>query len=178
MDLFGELRTAIEATRLDHAQASWVVWALVRMDRERRAAGMQKVHHELGAVQTNNASLNLWIAWAVEGSDGLVTHLQAKGPEGLPDARAVAAWWLAAWIWRCAIAESAHPATDGLHVNLGLGDGALLSQCLETSVPAPAQTPRHVIIERVGGLPRGVFNTHAALRGYPGLPEHLPDPFA
>lgn len=168
MDLFGELRAAIEATRGDIKNFPWVAWCLGMIEGERQRAAIDKVRAELATIDSNHASLDDWAVWIARGADGLVEVLEEEA-SWLESPRAAASQWLAAWAWQCAINEHADLSLAGLHVCMGLGGDRILTMQWDTSIE-PA--PRHVVVAS-GQLRTGQFNVHAALQGYPGLPEHL-----
>ena len=166
IDAFGELRAAIEATVKDRDQFGWVVFSLSLLEDERRQAGLEKVRRELGEELHNGATLLEWAEFASTGAPALSKRIEAEAPE-VARPRWAAAMWLAAWAWQCAINK--HDPPDGMHVCMGLGvDGLLMMQWDTSKSPAP----RHVVITP-GQIPAGKYNTHAALMGYPGLPDHL-----
>jgi len=168
MDLFGELRAAIEATRGDSGNFHWVAWCLAMIEGERQRAAIDKVRVELAKIDSNHAGLDDWAVWVALGADGLVEVLEQEA-SWLESPRAAASQWLAAWAWQCAINEHKEPALAGLHVCMGLGGDRILAMQWDTEMEL---SPRHVVVAS-GQLQPGEFNVHAALHGYPGLPEHL-----
>jgi len=175
-EIFGELRAALDATSTDPAHIAGVAWCLVMLDEERREAGLQKARHEL---EHHPEALEA-LEFAVGGADALIERLKTEA-KALEDARGAAARWLAAWVWQCGVRRlelELAPPLQGLHVRLSLGEGrALAQQWFTPEEEEHLSGLRHVTIvtrEEATDEPAGVMNTHANLRGYPGLPEHLP----
>ena len=166
IDLSTELAAAIEATEQDRAQFQWIVWCLAMLERGERRDALERVIARVGEVESNNVTLGEWATFIVDGLPGLRELTSSTALE-----RHHIALWSAAWAWQCATNLHEDPKRDGLHVGTGAGGGRIL--CMQWDTERDGFS-RHVVLAK-GALSVGQFNTHAALEGWPGLPEHLVD---
>lgn len=167
IDMFGEMRAAVAATRRDPDQFGWVVFSLSMLDGDERRAGLEKVCRELEQGPHNGADLVEWADFASAGVHALAKRIEEEAP-WVRNPRWTAAMWLGAWAWQCAIKD--REPGESMHVCLGLGLRKLLVMQWDTSM-TPAMW--HVTIVEGNVLGAGVFNLHARLAGWPCLPAYV-----
>lgn len=168
-ELYGELRAGLEAARADLDEIGWPIWALVQLEAEPQAMGLERIARELEVPDEPPGWLAGWAQWATRGARALEAQLRRQAPQ-LRAPRQAAASWLAAWVWRCGVRGARGEGVG--HVVMGLGEGQVLS--MEYLVESRARRVMWHVVVRRGALEVGQFNTRAALRGWPGLPAHLP----
>ena len=192
--LLGELRSALHRVKLDPfdpasdrnaGQASvigTVGYCLVMLG---------DTHHEdafsmltpLLPQELGGARMEEWLGFLWVGSDALIKRIAEEVP-WIDDPRVVAAQWLGAWLWQCTTQDHARDSKasiqhNGMHVCLGLGGVSAKDDppnaYLAMEWDMELESARHVIIHlEEGGLEAGQLNDAAALKGFGGIPPHLP----
>lgn len=170
--MIGEFRASLDGIKRHPEHMPWMFWSYVQLDLPYQESARVQLGRLFGEELFRGATLLEWLDFASAGFASLVQRLEHEGAREvrleIPEPRACAASFLAAWLWQCMLNRHERYARADLHVALGLGhQRALVMEWDFRSRPMG----RHIQIVDAS-LARGSFNTHADLSGFPELPEH------
>ncbi len=170
--MIGEFRASVDGIKKSQDKMVWMFWSYLLLDQNHQPAATHQLERLFSQERYHGASMMEWLSFVSEGFDSLAQRLelldQYHEARRIESPRECAASFLAAWLWQCMLNKHERYRDADLHVSLGLGHGRAL--VMEWDFRARPMG-RHIQIVQ-GSLDVGQFNTHAALSGFPGLPEH------
>ncbi len=170
--IMGEFRASLDGIKRNEAHLVWMCWSYLLLSEEHRHSARHQLQRLFEKERYHGAELVEWLDWVGQGFKGLVKMLEKEGQREprheIEHPERCAAFFLSAWLWQCALRRHDRYAEADLYVTLGLGqERALVMEWDFRTRPMG----RHITFAH-SSLEQGQLNTHAALSGFPGLPEH------